>query len=399
MVEQSRRAPQTPYQDSHTTDLPRFEKAKDGIGKNTPSSIAQAAQTYAAAVQILPSEVIASEPVFTGEDNPVLSYLGRLSEGSKRTIRGSLEEIARVFSTHRSAEGRVVHIDALSFPWWKLNSTHTGMIRTYLAKEYAPATANKMLSALKGVLKASFRLGLMTADERDRASDVAPVRGSKLPPGRYIDEDDLTSLFAACAEDVASEKLRARGVRDAAMLGLLYIGGLRRVELAGTKLGDYDPDTKTLRVHGKGNKERAVYAEGDANVLLAEWLELRGPGEPEDPLFLPVSKDGRVQHRDPHGEKKVSLSDQAVYKMIKRRQREAKIKGISPHDLRKTFVSDLLDSGADLATVQNLAGHANPATTARYDRRGERATRAAASKLRVPRTPNLQDPPQEERSY
>lgn len=391
MVRQSQRASRT----SQQNDITQF----DGIEGSTGSTPTIASPKIGPiALEILPNESTASEPVFTGEDNPVLSYLGRLSEGSRRTIRGSLEEISRVSSTYRTPDGRIVHLDALSFPWWRLNSTHTGMIRTYLAKEYAPSTANKMLSALKGVLKACFRLGLMTADERDRASDVTPVRGSRLPPGRYIDNDDLKDLFAACAEDVAGGKLRARGVRDAAMLALLYIGGLRRIELAGTKLGDYDPDTRSLLVHGKGNKERAVYAEGDADVLLSEWLELRGPGETEDPLFLPVSKDGQVQHRDPHGEKKVSLSDQAVYKMIKRRQKEAKIKNISPHDLRKTFVSDLLDSGADLATVQNLAGHANPATTARYDRRGERATRAAASKLRVPQvphTPNLQDPQEE----
>ena len=70
-----------------------------------------------------------------------------------------------------------------------------------------------------------------------------------------------------------------------------------------------------------------------------------------------------MQRNDPHGEKKASLSDQAVYKMVKRRQREAWIKEVSPNDFRKTFVGDLLDSIGDLSTVQKLAGHSDPATT------------------------------------
>jgi site-specific recombinase XerD len=210
------------------------------------------------------------------------------------------------------------------------------------------------------------------------------VRGTRLPPGRSIPRGELRSLFEVCAAEANDPKLRARGLRDAAMLALLYVGGLRRTELASLKLSDYDPGERTVRIRGKGNKERQVYAEGGADLLLAHWLQLRGEGEPEEPLFLPVRKDGLVQHFDPHGEKKASLSDQAVYKMVKRRHKEARIKEVSPHDFRKTFVGDLLDAIGDLSTVQKLAGHSDPATTARYDRRGERAMREAASHLHVP---------------
>ena len=339
-----------------------------------------------AQTEVLPApilETLPAEQVLAGEENPVLSYLGRLSAGSRRTMRGSLEEIARV-----SSGGGV---GALAFPWWRLTGTHTAIIRGFLAERYAPSTANKMLSAMKGVLKACFRLGYMTADERDRASDVAPVRGTRLPPGRSIPRGELSSLFEACAREAEDPKMRARGVRDAAMLALLYVGGLRRTELASLRLDDYEPETGTVRVRGKGNKERAVYAEGGADLLLDRWLELRGAGEPgteaassDAPLFLPVRKDGRVQHADPYGERKVSLSDQAVYKMVKRRHLEANVKEISPHDFRKTFVGDLLDAVGDLSVAQKLAGHSDPATTARYDRRGERAMRRAASHLHVP---------------
>jgi site-specific recombinase XerD len=255
-----------------------------------------------------------------------------------------------------------------------LGYQHAEAIRGRLASAYAPATANKMLSAMKGGLKSCWRLGLMTADERDRASDVEPVRGTRLPPGRSIPRGELPSLFEVCAIEANDPRMRGRGVRDAAMLALLYVGGLRRTE----------PDERIVRIRGKGNKERRVYAEGGADLLLSAWLELRGEGELDEPLFLPVRKDGEVRHTDAYEEKKSSLSDQAVYKMVKRRHREAKIKEVSPHDFRKTFVGDLLDAIGDLSTVQKLAGHSDPATTARYDRRGERAMREAASHLHVP---------------
>lgn len=91
---------------------------------------------------------------------------------------------------------------------------------------------------------------------------------------------------------------------------------------------------------------------------------------------MPISKRGRLLAR--------RLTDKAVTWILSVRAAQASVATFSPHDLRRTFISTLLAAGADLATVAELAGHANIATTARYDRRGEAAKRKAAALLRIP---------------
>ena len=127
-------------------------------------------------------------------------------------------------------------------------------------------------------------------------------------------------------------------------------------------------------MNGKGNKQRVVCVTNGARNAFDAWLIHRGadPG----PLFLPVSKGGNFIVR--------RMTDQSVLDLVRRLARRAGIPGFSPHDLRRTFIGDMLDLGVDISTVQQLAGHAQVTTTARYDRRGEHVRRRAAEMLHVP---------------
>jgi len=306
-------------------------------------------------------------------NHAVAVYLARLAPGSRRTMRAALDTIAAMLSGKPGG--------AFAFPWQELRYEHTQAIRAALSERYAPATTNKMLAALRGCLRECWRLGQMEAEEFHRAVDVVAVRGTTLLRGRALAVGELRALFVNCAADESPS-----GVRDAALLAVLYGGGLRRAEAVMLDLSDYDTETGALRIRsGKGRKARTAYATGGAKAALEAWLHARAasPRQPRaartdagESLFYPINKGGRLIPR--------RMTDQAVLNIVRKRALSSGVARFSPHDLRRSFISDLLDAGADISTVQGLAGHANVQTTARYDRRGERTKRKAAEMLHVP---------------
>jgi integrase/recombinase XerD len=288
--------------------------------------------------------------------HPSEAYLTRLSPGSRDTMRGALDTIAGLLTAGARAD---------TFAWQTLRLEHTQAVRTALAERYAPATANRMLAALRGVLQEAWRLGLMSRDDQARAADLAKVRGERVVRGRALSTQEIQALLDACDSSPA-------GLRDRALLWILYGCGLRRAELAAIDVKDLERDGG-LRVHGKGNKERRVYLRAEAVQAIEAWLECRGraPGA----LFWALD-------RGHHGAR---LTDDGVFAVLARLARTAKVESFTPNDLRRTFISELLDSGEHVSTIQALAGHASMETTAMYDRRDmEVRKRRAVNKLPAP---------------
>jgi len=294
--------------------------------------------------------------------NPAAVYLARLGSGSQRTIRSALERIADLASGGQST--------AASLPWHQLRYQHTQAIRASLAEDLKPATVNKHLAALRGVLREAWRLGLISAEDYHRAADLPTVKGTTLPSGRNVGAGEIAALVAACKADPSPA-----GARDAAMLGVAFTAGVRLAELVDLDLADYDAETGEVHIrHGKGAVERLSYVQNGAQAALEAWLAVRG--DEAGALFCPVNRGGRVTIR--------RMTGRAVYATFGKRAAEAGVATFSPHDARRTYAGDLLDAGADISTVQRLMGHATVTTTARYDRRPEAAKRRAAGLLHFP---------------
>lgn len=320
---------------------------------------------------------LAAPPVEPARD-PYHVYLDSLtSPESRRTMRGCLDRLARLLTGDETATGA-------GQPWHLLRYEHTVRIRTMLTEQgWSAAYVNKHIVALRRVLKEAWRLGQTSAEDFARASDLAPVRQSRLPAGQHVPPEVVGAALAACDDSPA-------GIRDAALIAVLYSTGCRRAEIGGLALADYDPGARSLRVRGKRDKERLVYLTADAIGLVERWLAVRGatPGA----LFSPVSRAGRIRVRDG---RPVGLTGQGIADVLARRLGAAGVSRRTAHDFRRTFIGELLDAGVDLATAQALVGHSSPATTARYDRRPEKTRREAVDRIRLPAPPppHLNGPP------
>ena len=231
-----------------------------------------------------------------------------------------------------------------------------------------PSTRNGIRDAVRSVVKASWAQGSIDAEQRDRLLDA--IRPEKLTAAkdaqghRHGPAATIASSFAALRLDPSPT---AR--RDAALIATLVGCGLRRQEAVDIDLDQFDGD-QLCRVVGRGGTLRDVPCPAGVRRAIVQWTTARG-SEP-GPLFTSMDR-----HRVPSLGR---LATDTVRQIVERRVGT----DVSSHMLRGTWVGDLLDAGSDLSVVSKMAGHKSPSTTARYDRRGSVARKAAADLLTVP---------------
>lgn len=234
----------------------------------------------------------------------------------------------------------------------------SGWIREMSRAGLGPRSSARHLSAARGLCKFLMREGVLRADPTELAA--RPRFGRKLP--RALGESEMVTLIEAPPPDTL------RGLRDRAMLSLMYAAGLRVSELVSLTIGDVDRARGIVSAFGKGKKRRLVPLGEVALDHLTAYLAAReadasaqsaaggGRGKP--------GKVSQILFPSPRGGK---LTRQAFWKIVGRTARGAGIRGhVHPHQLRHSFATHLLSGGADLRSVQTLLGHANVATTEIY---------------------------------
>ncbi len=243
-----------------------------------------------------------------------------------------------------------------------------GTVRAFMAELYrqghARTSVARKLSALRAFGRYLRREGLIETDPASLAA--TPKRERKVPAHLSIDE--MTRLLEM---PDASDPL---GCRDRAILEVFYASGLRLSELVGLDLDDVNLRARMVRVMGKGAKERLVPFNSATEKSLRDWLKaravLRSNPEPSQTLKPKAqSLRSRAQSREPLflNFRGARLTGRSVQRLVARYVAACSTRfGISPHALRHSFATHLLERGADLRAIQELLGHVQLSTTQRY---------------------------------
>jgi integrase/recombinase XerC len=211
-------------------------------------------------------------------------------------------------------------------------------------REYQPSAVRRKIAALRSFYGYLKRIGKRLDNP---ALDLEPPKREKLLPN-VLKEADVEKLL----QKSAGWKTKWLNIRDRAIMELLYASGLRRAEITSIKLEHIDLDGRSIRVTGKGRRQRIVFFNHTAADAIKNYLNVR-PRSKDSFLFLTNTKR--------------QLSTRHIWEIFTRIYKVSKLTGkASPHTLRHSFATHLLERGADLITIQDLLGHESVATTQIY---------------------------------
>lgn len=275
-----------------------------------------------------------------------ISYLGverGLSENTLEAYARDLSQFAAFVAHLGRGEDEPREEDAIGAG----QSSVAAFIAHGIESGMSASSVSRQLSALRGFFRFLVREGHI---ERDPTANLdTPRQAQRLP--RALTGEEVDRLLAAPSGN------DPRSLRNRAMLELLYASGLRVSELVSLSIRDIDLEVGYVRCIGKGNRERIVPMGQSAVWAVQHYLALGrrelAPASDDDSLFITSRGAG--------------MTRQAFWKMIKRRALEAGISAsITPHTLRHSFATHLLEHGADLRSVQEMLGHADIRTTQIY---------------------------------
>lgn len=285
------------------------------------------------------------------------NWVGRLrSQHTQRLYRSDIADFVKLMLGAEETSNALTEGAPLAIADFFSLDSHTAhdIVNQYhkklVSRNLSPATINRRLAALASLVKYGNDIGKCSFDlskiDREKVETYRDTTG--------INKESFKKILATCDLDTIG------GVRDYAILMLLWGNALRRSELAQTNVEDFDPSNKTLRIVGKGRSgQYQTITLGKLTVeAISNWLKVRGEIELTDPLFSNV-------HRGYGGSR---LTVNYIYKMVRKRSKSAAVKVISPHKIRHSSITAALDAtDGDVRKVQKLSRHKNINTLLIYD--------------------------------
>lgn len=296
--------------------------------------------------------------------NPLTLYLARLAPSSQLTMRYVLQDAADRLGFEE--------INLEDIDWHLLQPEHVMALVAVLREDrYAPNTSSLYVNAVRGVMNEAWRISLISQEHLLKMRSVKAAAGTRLSQGRNLRRTLIRELMDVCAADP-----RPQGLRDAAVIGILYGSGMRKSESVNLDLAQVNFAERSLRVTGKGNKELLKYAPAWAFAKLQAWLEFRREqlkeGEQDDSFLFNRIRRGSHITRE-------RITKHAIYYIARQRGEQVGVK-IMPHDFRRSFITRVIEEH-DLSIAQKLAHHTNIQTTASYDVRDDNERRRAIDRF------------------